>query len=344
MHRKLGFLAPLFAAVVVLLASSAASAQQLYQFVNAGALANVRGDALQIIALPPPEVFQVTVSGTLATVKNQAGLFDSTVAPGAAFTETFLWYTDLPASSNYTAGVSQSNTWSAAGTFYGVSGAVGDIALSSGSAATETVVSTDSLSVGSTLLTVPNSLQEQTNGVTLTNIVGSYNAATDFSQIYLSSPSVTPSQTDPSADWGDSWANSSILLKVTGAGGQLSSLAIGTISNITVTPTANVSGSVSVTVLGVTLNPGTRVYTYRMNLTNNGSSAIAGPVQVLVGNIPAGVTLSNSTGTAPWGSPFVTVSGGSVAPHASVGFTLTFADPKLVATNGFTTQTYSGSL
>jgi hypothetical protein len=337
MPRKLRFLAPLVLAAVALLVSRAVSAQQLYQIATSGALANVRADALLTIPQPAPAVFKVTVSGTLSAVNNQAGLFDSTVAPGASFTETFYSNTTLPATSNSLAGVEQNSTWTASGAGYGISGSVGDVVISSNAASSETVINTDSS--GSPTV---NSEQQTTNGVTLTGLTGAY--STDFAQVYLSDPSNTPSLIDPSADWGDSWANKSFFLNVNPASGVIGSLAMGTISSVTVTTTPNVSSSVSVTVVSVTSNPLTHVYTYKMNLTNTGGSAVAGPLQVVVGNIPSGVTLSNSSGTAPSGSPFVTVSSSSVGSGASVGFTLTFADPTKVATNGFTTQTYSGSL
>lgn len=337
MPRKLGFLAPLFVAAVVLLASRAVSAQQLYQFTTAGALANLRGNALATIATPPSEVFKVTVSGTLTTVTNQSGLFDSSVAVGAPFSATFYWDTTLPSTSSSAAGVEQAATWAASGAAAGISGTVGDVSIAPNATSSETVINTDSFAAPTV-----NSEQQTTNGVTLTGLTGAY--STDYAQINLSDPSNTPSQTNNSADWGDSWGNKTFFLSVNPASGAVGSLAIGSISNISVTASPNVSSSANVTVVSVTSNPITHVYTYKMNLTNTGGSAIAGPVQVVVGNIPSGVTLSNASGTAPSGSPYVTVSSSSIAPGGSVPFTLTFADPTKVPTNGFTTQTYSGSL
>jgi hypothetical protein len=62
---------------------------------------------------------------------------------------------------------------------------------------------------------------------------------------------------------------------------------------------------------------------------------------VLFGNVPAGVTVANASGTHN-GSPYITVPVTSVAPGASTSFTLQLSNPSNVSVN-LTTTEYSGS-
>jgi hypothetical protein len=105
--------------------------------------------------------------------------------------------------------------------------------------------------------------------------------------------------------------------------------------------TVNVSTQVAVSLTAYMYNRITRYYTSTMTLTNKGSSAITGPIQTVLMNLPAGVTLSNASGMYN-GSPYLAVSAGSLAPGASVNVPLQFNTTSgLMIT--FTPVTYSGS-
>jgi hypothetical protein len=109
---------------------------------------------------------------------------------------------------------------------------------------------------------------------------------------------------------------------------------------ITIVP-VNVSSSVMVTSTGNVYNRATRLYSSTVTLKNTSQTAITGPITVLFGNVPAGVTVANASGTHN-GSPYITVPVTSVAPGASTSFTLQLSNPSNVSVN-LTTTEYSGS-
>jgi hypothetical protein len=78
-----------------------------------------------------------------------------------------------------------------------------------------------------------------------------------------------------------------------------------------------------------------------MTVTNTGTTAISGPVQVELTSLSSNATMTNNTGTFN-GNPYITVSAGTLAPGASVEVTIMFTNPS----NGlitFTPDTVSGS-
>jgi hypothetical protein len=104
----------------------------------------------------------------------------------------------------------------------------------------------------------------------------------------------------------------------------------------------NVSGQVSVTQTGFARNHATGLWVSTVTVKNTGGSSIAGPLEVVLTSLTAGVTMTNNTGTFG-GSPYITVSTGSLAPGASASVSIQFANPS----NGFigyTAATYSGGL
>jgi hypothetical protein len=62
-----------------------------------------------------------------------------------------------------------------------------------------------------------------------------------------------------------------------------------------------------------------------VTVTNNSSSTLSSPMQVMLGNLTSGVTLDNASGNSG-GAPYVTLAG-SLSPGASVNIPLTFSNP-----------------
>jgi acid phosphatase len=85
--------------------------------------------------------------------------------------------------------------------------------------------------------------------------------------------------------------------------------------------------------------------TQPVTITNQGSTAITGPIQVVLDNLTSGVTLQNSGGTTSVNlpaSPYITVTTGTLAPGASATVTLLFNMP---ASGGvsYTARTVTGT-
>jgi hypothetical protein len=104
----------------------------------------------------------------------------------------------------------------------------------------------------------------------------------------------------------------------------------------------NVSALVRAQSSGLALNRSTQTFNGTITLTNTGPTAIAGPLQVVLAGLPAGVTLVNASGSHK-GLPYVTAPSASpLAPGASLVVQISFANPnKVLVTYG--AQTFSGS-
>ena len=114
------------------------------------------------------------------------------------------------------------------------------------------------------------------------------------------------------------------------------------------TPKAASSGAVDVTskvsILTTTFVYSSKTVTLNgtMTVTNQSTQAIPGPLEVVLTNLPAGVTLFNLSGTTN-GAPFITVPGvGSLAAGQSATVALEFKDGHSSPIT-FTTAVYSGS-
>lgn len=103
----------------------------------------------------------------------------------------------------------------------------------------------------------------------------------------------------------------------------------------------DVSSQVKVTHGGFMVNHATRVWGATMTVQNTGTSAITGPIQVVLTNLPAGVSMSNNTGMHN-GSPYITVSTGDLAPGASVSVLIQFTNANRAPIT-FTPVTDSGT-
>jgi hypothetical protein len=76
---------------------------------------------------------------------------------------------------------------------------------------------------------------------------------------------------------------------------------------------------------------GTPSLNQTVTVTNQGASAMPGPVDLVIDNLTSGTSLINAGGTvannAPAGSPYITVAAGGLAPGASATVTLQFTIP-----------------
>ncbi|HEX8603897.1 MAG TPA: polysaccharide lyase family 1 protein [Pseudoduganella sp.] len=94
--------------------------------------------------------------------------------------------------------------------------------------------------------------------------------------------------------------------------------------------TLDVTPGVALQRSGLTWNRITGKYGASITLTNKGAAALAGPLQLVLGQLPAGVTLDNATGMRD-GAPYITLEANAIAPGASVTVPLTYSNPGKVA-------------
>jgi hypothetical protein len=66
-----------------------------------------------------------------------------------------------------------------------------------------------------------------------------------------------------------------------------------------------------------------------VTITNTGGATINGPIQLAFNGLSGGLTVANSAGTAPNGSPYLTISS-SLAPGASASVLAQFSNPSNV--------------
>lgn len=104
----------------------------------------------------------------------------------------------------------------------------------------------------------------------------------------------------------------------------------------------DVTSSVAVSATGLLYNKIKKQGTETVTLTNTSGATIAGPIQLVLNGLPAGVTAANNTGMFN-GNSYWTVSAGALAPGQSVEVTVTFS---YAAGTSFTTaaQVFSGSV
>jgi hypothetical protein len=103
---------------------------------------------------------------------------------------------------------------------------------------------------------------------------------------------------------------------------------------------SDVTASVQFTATGLGFNRVTQLYTGSITLVNRSATALAGPLSVKLGGLPAGVTLVNAAGTHE-GAPYLRTAGG-LAPGASVTLPLTLRNPNKV-NPAYTPAIYSGT-
>jgi hypothetical protein len=105
----------------------------------------------------------------------------------------------------------------------------------------------------------------------------------------------------------------------------------------------NVSGELSVTSSGLVYSHLTRTFSGTVTVLNTSGQSIAGPIEIVLTNLTAGVTLVNGTGTFV-GNPYITVlASGSLPAGQSANVAVRFSDPSNALIH-FTPVVYSGSL
>lgn len=123
----------------------------------------------------------------------------------------------------------------------------------------------------------------------------------------------------------------------------------GTLSSATNTSPAqnntgysDVSGSVSVTAPnGLAYNKLKKTYTETYVIKNTSGATISGPIELVVWELPQGATASNNTGFYT-GSPYWTVTAGSLTPGASTQVAVTFSSTTATPIQA-TTSVFSGA-
>jgi hypothetical protein len=104
----------------------------------------------------------------------------------------------------------------------------------------------------------------------------------------------------------------------------------------------NVSSQVSVTSTGFVRSRVTGTFNGTITVKNTSAQSIAGPIQIVLTNLPTVVSLANAIGTTG-GNPYITLPGvASLIPGQSAGVNVQFADPLSVLIT-FKPITYSGS-
>ncbi|MDB5934811.1 MAG: WD40-like Beta Propeller Repeat [Massilia sp.] len=101
-----------------------------------------------------------------------------------------------------------------------------------------------------------------------------------------------------------------------------------------------VTPSITTYASGMSFNRSTQQFNGTFTITNAGTAALAGPLQVRFNALPAGVVLANASGSYQ-GSPYITV-GAGLAPGASASFPVVFTNPSRLDL-AYTTKTYSGN-
>ena len=103
---------------------------------------------------------------------------------------------------------------------------------------------------------------------------------------------------------------------------------------------ADVTSSVKITSTALQYKTPTRTYNTTVTVTNQTQQTIAGPLQLVLSNLPAGVTLFNATGTAG-GNPYITITANSLAPGRSASVKVEFRAPS-ASQISYTASVYSG--
>jgi len=102
-----------------------------------------------------------------------------------------------------------------------------------------------------------------------------------------------------------------------------------------------VTASVKIAATGMTLNRMTGKFSGSVSFTNTSGQALNGPLQFVLQNLPAGVTLDNKSGDFN-GAPYLTLPNASLAAGATVTVSTTFTNPNKVSIV-YTPKLYSGT-
>jgi hypothetical protein len=103
----------------------------------------------------------------------------------------------------------------------------------------------------------------------------------------------------------------------------------------------NVTALVKITSTSFVYSKSTKRYHSTVTVQNQTQQSIAAPLQLVLTNLPAGVTLFNATGTTG-GNPFTTISTQSLAPGRSASIRIEIQAPS-AAQISYTPAAYSGT-
>jgi predicted extracellular nuclease len=103
----------------------------------------------------------------------------------------------------------------------------------------------------------------------------------------------------------------------------------------------DVTSGMKYSATGMTLNRATGKFSGSITFTNTSGAAFTGPLQFVLQNLPAGVTLDGKSGDFN-GAPYLTLPGASLAAGASVTVTTTFTNPNK-ASILYTPKLYTGT-
>lgn len=101
------------------------------------------------------------------------------------------------------------------------------------------------------------------------------------------------------------------------------------------------SSECATVISGLTFNRKTQTFQGTIQLTNHTGRSLAGPLQVELQHLGAGVTLVNATGNDN-GNPFITAAPSGLADGESVTVPVSFSDPSRVGVN-YSVQVFSGN-
>jgi predicted extracellular nuclease len=103
----------------------------------------------------------------------------------------------------------------------------------------------------------------------------------------------------------------------------------------------DVTASVRSANSGLVLVRATGRWNGTVTVTNTGSTALTGPLQIALKGLPAGVTLANASGSNG-GAPYITAAVANLAPGASITVPVSFTKTGTVSVS-YTTTVYSGN-
>jgi len=83
----------------------------------------------------------------------------------------------------------------------------------------------------------------------------------------------------------------------------------------------NVTSLVKITATAFQFNRNSRTYNSTVTVQNTSSQSISGPIQLVLTNLPSGITLSNATGSTG-GNPYITVANGALAAGKSASVSI----------------------
>ena len=176
-----------------------------------------------------------------------------------------------------------------------------------------------------------------------------FNSEAGYLDHALASPALTPSVVD-AAEWHNNADEPTVVDyntdgkpedKYTAAPYRASDHDPVVISLNLAAPFSDISASVKTSATGLVFNRATGKYSSTYSVTNTGAAALSGPFQVEFDGLPAGVTLSNASGSHA-GAPYITVNAATLAPGATVSFALSFSKTG-TASISYTTKVYSGN-